>query len=201
MAALRTPEEKRQIVEHCIDIEMAGGSVIDYLAAKGYATPRATWANIQKRYLGRTGDKITEEKATHRKRKGKRPQIREDALESDRNEYDRIHGLEHNPEDGEQKTDGCMYTETEPPEQDGPVYLLGPTFGTIPEELIRKKPEPEDPEIIATRLVTCQGIWELDGTSIVFKQAGNLGEISLPMEGWEKLTKDFPKICSMMGVR
>ena len=87
MAELRTPEQKKQIVENCIDIEMAGGSVLDYLAAEGYVTPKATWVNLQKKYLGRKDDRITDGQETGVKKKGKRPQIRAEALKQDEFDY------------------------------------------------------------------------------------------------------------------
>lgn len=86
----RTPEEKKKIVEECIRLEKTGGDVLGYLRQMDYITPAATWMNIQKRYLGRNGEgKLTDGKPTGRTRKGKTPEIRPDALESDRLEWER----------------------------------------------------------------------------------------------------------------
>ena len=53
MATLRTPEEKAEIVEHCIELERKGGDIIAYLRSQNYISPMATWCNIQRQYLNR----------------------------------------------------------------------------------------------------------------------------------------------------
>ena len=48
MSKQRTQEQRKKIVDHCVEIEAEGGDVLGYLSTEGYVTPRATWLNIQK---------------------------------------------------------------------------------------------------------------------------------------------------------
>lgn len=56
----RTDEERMALARECEKIERKGGNVIEYLKKNGYPyTTSATWANLQKDYLKRKGDRIT----------------------------------------------------------------------------------------------------------------------------------------------
>lgn len=56
----RTDEERMELARQCEKIERKGGNVIEYLKKNGYPyTTSATWANLQKDYLKRKGDRIT----------------------------------------------------------------------------------------------------------------------------------------------
>ena len=48
MSIHRTQEQRKKIVDRCLQIEKEGGDVLAYLSSEGYVTPRATWMNIQK---------------------------------------------------------------------------------------------------------------------------------------------------------
>lgn len=70
MAKLRTDEEKAAILEHCLDLEESGGDILGYLWSQNYITPRATWCNYQREWLGRKPYEYTDGKP--KKKKGER---------------------------------------------------------------------------------------------------------------------------------
>ena len=60
---MRTDAEKQAFVMECLRIEKQGGNVQEYIAQNWPSyTPRATWYNLQKQYLGRNGNQLTEGK-------------------------------------------------------------------------------------------------------------------------------------------
>ena len=54
--------DRRQLAEECERIEKDGGSVRDYLAARGCISPWGTWYRLQKEQLGRKEWQITDGK-------------------------------------------------------------------------------------------------------------------------------------------
>ena len=62
MSRLRTDEEKIAILEHCLELERTGGDILDYLWSQDYLTPRATWFNYQREWLGRKPYEFTDGK-------------------------------------------------------------------------------------------------------------------------------------------
>lgn len=62
MAKQRTEEEKEQILEHCLELERTGGDILGYLWSQNYLTPRATWFNYQREWLGRKPYQYTDGK-------------------------------------------------------------------------------------------------------------------------------------------
>ena len=62
MATLRTYEEKAAIVEHCVELERTGGDILGYLWSENYISPRATWCNFQREWLGRKPYEYTDGK-------------------------------------------------------------------------------------------------------------------------------------------
>jgi hypothetical protein len=70
MAKLRTDEEKAAILEHCLELEESGGDILGYLWSQDYYTPRATWCNYQREWLGRKPYQYTDGKP--KKKKGER---------------------------------------------------------------------------------------------------------------------------------
>ena len=84
MATLRTYEEKTAIVEHCIELEKSGGDILGYLWSENYVTPRATWCNIQREWLGRKPYEFTDGKPVKGVKKMKHfkltPEIRAEAI-------------------------------------------------------------------------------------------------------------------------
>ena len=54
--------DRRQLAEECERIEKDGGSVRDYLAARGCISPWGTWYRLQKEELGRHESQITDGK-------------------------------------------------------------------------------------------------------------------------------------------
>ena len=59
----RTNEQKQAFVDECLRIEKAGGNVQEYIAQNWPSyTPRATWYNLQKQFLGRRLGNLTEGK-------------------------------------------------------------------------------------------------------------------------------------------
>lgn len=67
MARLRTDEEKAAILEHCLDLEESGGDILGYLWSQDYITPRATWCNYQREWLGRKPYEFTDGKPKRKK--------------------------------------------------------------------------------------------------------------------------------------
>lgn len=70
MAVQRTYEEKAAIVSHCIELEKSGGDILGYLWSENYLTPRATWCNFQREWLGRKPYQYTDGKP--KKKKGEK---------------------------------------------------------------------------------------------------------------------------------
>ena len=62
MSRLRTDEEKIAILEHCLELERTGGDILGYLWSQDYLTPRATWFNYQREWLGRKPYEFTDGK-------------------------------------------------------------------------------------------------------------------------------------------
>ena len=62
MATRRTPEEIEAIVDHCVELEQSGGDILAYLWSENYMTPRATWCNFQREWLGRKPYQYTDGK-------------------------------------------------------------------------------------------------------------------------------------------
>jgi len=60
VATLRTEDEKLAILARCCALEKSGGDILAYLRSQHYVTPRATWINFQKMYLGRKPEKCTD---------------------------------------------------------------------------------------------------------------------------------------------
>lgn len=62
MATQRTFEEKMQILDRCMELEKTGGDILGYLWSQNYLTPRATWFNYQREFLGRRPYEFTDGK-------------------------------------------------------------------------------------------------------------------------------------------
>ena len=61
--AKRTDAEKKAFTMKCLEIEKAGGNVLEYIEVNWPSyTPRATWYNLQKQYLNRQAYQLTEGK-------------------------------------------------------------------------------------------------------------------------------------------
>ena len=71
MAKLRTDEEKAAILEHCLELEASGGDILGYLWSQDYITPRATWCNYQREWLGRKPYEYTDGKPGKPRKKGR----------------------------------------------------------------------------------------------------------------------------------
>lgn len=67
LARLRTEEEKSAIVAHCLELEQTGGDIIAYLWSQNYISPRATWCNFQREWLGRKPYQYTDGKPKKKK--------------------------------------------------------------------------------------------------------------------------------------
>ena len=67
MATLRTEEEKSAILEHCLELERTGGDILAYLWSENYISPRATWCNYQREWLGRKPYQYTDGKPKKKK--------------------------------------------------------------------------------------------------------------------------------------
>ena len=75
MSIKRTDEQREEIAEQCRKIEKDGGDVIAYLKGLGYISARATWYNLQKEFLGRDVNHLTEGHPTEDKRQKTRQQM------------------------------------------------------------------------------------------------------------------------------
>ena len=67
MATLRTEEEKSAILAHCLELERTGGDILAYLWSENYISPRATWCNFQREWLGRKPYQYTDGKPKKKK--------------------------------------------------------------------------------------------------------------------------------------
>ena len=65
MSKPRTQEERRAIVEKCLEIEKKGGDVIGYLESEHYISAKSTWHNMQKYDLKRSENQITSGRPKH----------------------------------------------------------------------------------------------------------------------------------------
>lgn len=72
MATQRTFDEKMKILDHCMELEKSGGDILGYLWSQNYLTPRATWFNYQREFLGRRPYEFTDGKPTKRKERTER---------------------------------------------------------------------------------------------------------------------------------
>ena len=91
---MRTDEQKREFVNECLEIEKAGGDVLGYIEVNWPSyTPRATWYNLQKQYLGRNGASLKEGKPKDkikRKENGEMPKSRQSQGQTARELLDRV---------------------------------------------------------------------------------------------------------------
>lgn len=78
MATRRTPEEIERIVDRCIELEQSGGDILAYLWGENYLTPRATWCNFQREWLGRKPYQYTDGKPKNRKEEKEMARIKKD---------------------------------------------------------------------------------------------------------------------------
>lgn len=62
MAKQRTEEEKEAILRKCLELEATGGDILGFLWSQDYLTPRATWFNYQREWLGRKPYQYTDGK-------------------------------------------------------------------------------------------------------------------------------------------
>ena len=69
MATMRTPKERMEIAKNCVRLEKEGGDILAYLCSENYLTPRATWYNIQREFLGRKRYEFTDGKPDERRKK------------------------------------------------------------------------------------------------------------------------------------
>lgn len=91
MATFRTPEERAAIAARCIELEKEGGDILGYLWSENYLTPRATWCNIQREWLGRKPYEFTSGKpGKKRKERKKVENRRENVTDEQRAEAVRI---------------------------------------------------------------------------------------------------------------
>ena len=75
MATLRTEEEKSAILSHCLKLEREGGDILGYLWSQNYLTPRATWFNYQREWLGRKPYQYTDGKPRKEKKMARKSTI------------------------------------------------------------------------------------------------------------------------------
>jgi len=209
MAEMRTPEERREIVEKCIELEMSGESVLNYLREEGYLTPRATWINIQKKYLGRSDAQhsITEGNATGVKKRGKRPKIREEALEEDRKDWERAHAetVMFGGKEYEKVTvTTCCPGSTREGVEVTDVLPEDMKTALQPLRICAAVAEPEAPELIAMKVRSASGYWDMiaEDQMIQFwaNREGGYTAIRLTVEEWRRVIGEFPEVCRMMGV-
>jgi hypothetical protein len=82
MATMRTPKERAAIAARCVELEKEGGDILGYLWSENYLTPRATWCNIQREWLGRKPYEFTDGKPKEKKRKEKENMAKRRSLTS-----------------------------------------------------------------------------------------------------------------------
>ena len=82
MATLRTQEEKSAILAHCLELERTGGDILAYLWSQDYLTPRATWFNYQREWLGRKPYEFTSGKPGKDRKMAKRITVTDELREA-----------------------------------------------------------------------------------------------------------------------
>lgn len=80
MATFRTPEERAAIAARCIELEKEGGDILGYLWSENYLTPRATWCNIQREWLGRKPYEFTDGKPGKKRKERKKVENRRENI-------------------------------------------------------------------------------------------------------------------------
>lgn len=219
MAELRTPEKKAEIVKKCIDAEMAGESVLDVLKGEGYVSPRATWMNMQKRYLGRDSNSLTDGVATGCRKRGKRPRIRVLALDEDRMEWEQSHAnspeeqvetvfFGGKPYDRAKPVTTCCAPSTRKGVEVPDVLPEEPKVVQAEEirEAVRVEVAEAGRELVALKVQSRvqDGIWEYDDKGIIYfmtgGDSGHFTALRLTREEWQTVIREFPKVCGMMGI-
>ena len=76
MATMRTPKERAAIAARCVELEKEGGDILGYLWSENYLTPRATWCNIQREWLGRKPYEFTDGKPGKKRKERKKVENR-----------------------------------------------------------------------------------------------------------------------------
>ena len=69
MAVKRTTDEIVDIVNHCVELEQAGGDILGYLWSQNYISPKATWFNFQREWLHRKPYEYTSGRPDERRQK------------------------------------------------------------------------------------------------------------------------------------
>ena len=79
----RTDEQKQAFVNECLEIEKANGDVLGYIEVNWPSyTPRATWYNLQKQFLGRRREQLREGKPKGGENMSKMLEVAQQAMEA-----------------------------------------------------------------------------------------------------------------------
>lgn len=229
MATLRTVEEKSAIVARCVELEKEGGDILAYLWSQNYLTPRATWCNLQREWLGRKPYEFTDGKPNEKKRRKKIVNTKQKVLTAEqRAEAARI-GIEggdpkpylaslgfknpnsvwHNIKEWYKRNDPKVAAKI--PARIGSAVNKELKLEGGQNYQVKVAETPEKPKIdkpLAHSGKKAIG-WEGDfGTYIYDRKQGYIDyesndgeEISMPVDAWREWLKEIREVAQLMGVQ
>ena len=228
MAKLRTPEEKSAIVARCIELEKEGGDILAYLWSENYLTPRATWCNIQREWLGRKPYEYTDGKPNKKKEKKKfmNPKQKQFTAEQkaecvriaveggDPKPYIKSLGFKnppgawHNVKEWYRRNDPEMFKKI--PDRVGRVVGRDLQLEAGGNYQLSVAETPEQPKIDKPLMHSGKKAigWEGDfGTYIYDRKQGYIDyesndgeEMSMPVDAWREWLKEIHEVAQLMGV-
>ena len=228
MAKLRTPEEKSAIVARCIELEKEGGDILAYLWSENYLTPRATWCNIQREWLGRKPYEYTDGKPNKKKEKKKfmNPKQKQFTAEQkaecvriaveggDPKPYIKSLGFKnppgawHNVKEWYRRNDPEMFKKI--PDRVGRVVGRDLQLEAGGNYQLSVAETPEQPKIDKPLMHSGKKAigWEGDfGTYIYDRKQGYIDyesndgeEMSMPVDAWRDWMKEIHEVAQLMGV-
>ena len=228
MATLRTPEEKSAIVARCIELEKEGGDILAYLWSENYLTPRATWCNIQREWLGRKPYEYTDGKPNKKKEKKKfmNPNQKQFTAEQkaecvriaieggDPKPYIKSLGFKnppgawHNVKEWYRRNDPEMFRKI--PDRVGRVVGRDLQLEAGGNYQLSVAETPEQPKIDKPLMHSGKKAigWEGDfGVYIYDRKQGYIDyesndgeEMSMPVDAWREWLKEIHEVAQLMGV-
>ena len=149
MAVKRTTDEIVDIVNHCVELEQAGGDILGYLWSQNYISPKATWFNFQREWLHRKPYEYTSGRPDERRQKKVMNTKQKLLTDEQRAECARlaIEGKDPKPyiaSLGFKVPDGVWYNVKQWYKRNDPKI-----YEKIPDRVGKKKPEaPEQPAVL-----------------------------------------------------
>ena len=216
------------IAEHCVKLEKEGGDILKYLWEQNYLTPRATWYNIQREYLGRKRYEYTDGKPNKKKEKKKfmNPNQKQFTAEQkaecvriaieggDPKPYIKSLGFKnppgawHNVKEWYRRNDPEMFRKI--PDRVGRVVGRDLQLEAGGNYQLSVAETPEQPKIDKPLMHSGKKAigWEGDfGVYIYDRKQGYIDyesndgeEMSMPVDAWREWLKEIHEVAQLMGV-